>query len=136
MSRKLVDPEYERNVDNDKRRTPRSSVAKGTRGQLKSTIPVEILNLSEAGLLLEVSSTLRPGSTYDLSATFGGVPFSGLVRVTRCHAGGFAADDRGGRLLIYRAGGEFVGLSEPQKSGLRLALSKKLASGASLKRLS
>jgi len=121
-------------VDNEKRRAPRSSFAKGTRGHLKSTIPVEILNLSEAGLLLEVSSTLRPGSTYDLNAIFGGVPFSGLVRVTRCRAGGFAADDRGGRLLVYRAGGEFVGLSEPQMSGLRLALSRKLASGASLKR--
>ena len=106
-------------MDNDKRRAPRTSVAKGTRGQLKSTIAVEILNLSEAGLLLEVASTLRPGSTYDLNAIFGGVPFSGLVRVTRCRAGGFAADDQGGRLLIYRAGGEFVALSEHQMSGLR-----------------
>lgn len=123
-------------MDNEKRRAPRTSVAKGTRGQLKSTIPVEILNLSEMGLLFEVASTLRPGSTYDLSATLAGVPFSGLVRVTRCQAGGFAADDKGGRLLIYRAGGEFVGLSEQQMSGLRRALSKKLTSGASLKRLS
>lgn len=123
-------------MDNEKRRAPRTSVAKGTRGQLKSTIPVEILNLSEIGLLFEVASTLRPGSTYDLSAVLGGVPFSGLVRVTRCRAGGFAADAQGGRLLIYRAGGEFVGLSEQQLSGLRLALSKKLASGASLKRSS
>ncbi len=122
-------------MDNDKRRTPRTSVAKGTRGQLKSTIPVEILNLSETGLLLEVASTLRPGSTYDLSALLAGVSFSGLVRVTRCRAGGFAADAQGGRLLIYRAGGEFVGLSEQQMSGLRLALSRRLASGASLKRL-
>jgi len=122
-------------VDNEKRRAPRTSIAKGTRGQLKSTIPVEILNLSEAGLLLEVASTLRPGSTYDLSATLAGVSFSGLVRVTRCRAGGFAADDQGGRLLIYRAGGEFVGLSSQQTSALRLALSKRSASGASLKRL-
>jgi hypothetical protein len=123
-------------VDNEKRRTPRTSVAKGTRGQLKSTIPVQILNLSETGLLFEVASTLRPGSTYDLSAILGGISFSGLVRVTRCRAGGFAADAEGGRLLIYRAGGEFVGLSEQQTSSLRLALSKRLASGASLKRLS
>ncbi len=123
-------------MDNEKRRTPRTPVAKGTRGQLKSTIPVEILNLSEMGLLLEVASTLRPGSTYDLSAILGGVPFSGLVRVTRCRAGGFAADAVGGRLLIYRAGAEFVGLSEQQTSGLRRAVSKRLASGASLKHLS
>jgi hypothetical protein len=123
-------------VATEKRRTPRTVLASGTRGQLKSTVATEILNLSETGLLLELPSTLRPGSTYDLSAIFGGVPFSGLVRITRCRAGGFAADDKGGRLLLYRAGGEFVGLTEKQLESLRLALSKRLASGASLKRLS
>ena len=123
-------------MENEKRRTPRTVLAKGTRGQLKSTLVIEILNLSEMGLLLELASTLRPGSTYDLSAVFGGVPFTGLVRITRCRAGGFAADDEGGRLLLFRAGGEFVGLSERQLETLRLALSKRLASGASLKRLS
>ena len=120
----------------EKRRTPRTLLAKGTRGQLKSTVATEILNLSETGLLFELPSTLRPGSTYDLSAIFGGVPFSGLVRITRCRAGGFAADDKGGRFLRYRAGGEFVGLTEGQLEALRLALSKRLASGASLRRLS
>jgi hypothetical protein len=123
-------------VVTEKRRTPRTLLAKGTRGQLKSTVATEILNLSETGLLLELPSTLRPGSTYDLSAIFGGVPFTGLVRITRCRAGGFAADDKGGRLLLYRAGGEFVALSEKQLEALRLALSKRTASGASLRRLS
>jgi hypothetical protein len=87
------------------------------------------------GLLVELASTLRPGSTYDLSAIFGGVPFSGLVRITRCRAGGFASDDKGERVLLFRAGGEFVGISEKQREALRLALSKRTASGASLKRL-
>jgi PilZ domain-containing protein len=122
-------------VANEKRRSPRMRLSKGTRGQLKSTVPVEILDLSETGLLFEVSSTLRPGSTYDLTATFGGVPFSGLVRVTRCRAGGFAPDGAGGSLLLFRAGGEFVGLSEKHAEGLRLALATKLASGATLKPL-
>jgi len=123
-------------VEKEKRRTPRTSLARGTRGHLKSTLVAEILNLSEAGLLLELPSTLRPGSTYDLNAILGGVPFTGLVRITRCRAGGFAPDGEGGRLLMFRAGGEFVGLSETQLEVLRLALSKKLASGASLKRTS
>ena len=123
-------------MEKEKRRSPRTVLARGTRGQLKSTLAIEILNLSEIGLLLELASTLRPGSTYDLSAVFGGVPFTGLVRITRCHAGGFASDDKGGRVLLFRAGGEFVGLSEKQLEKLRLALSKRLASGASLKRLS
>ena len=120
----------------ERRRSPRTSLAKGTRGHLKSTLAIEILNLSEIGLLLELASTLRPGSTYDFSAIFAGVPFSGLVRITRCRAGGFASDDKGGRVLLFRAGAEFVGLSERQLEALRLALSKRLASGASLKRMS
>ena len=123
-------------MEKEKRRSPRTVLAKGTRGQLKSTLVIEVLNLSEMGLLLELASTLRPGSTYDLSAVFGGVPFTGLVRITRCRAGGFASDDKGARVLLFRAGGEFVGLSEKQLEALRLALSKRLASGASLKRLS
>ncbi|MGZ5426477.1 MAG: hypothetical protein ACXWE1_04655 [Thermoanaerobaculia bacterium] len=123
-------------MEKEKRRSPRTPLAKGTRGHLKSTLAIEILNLSEMGLLLELASTLRPGSTYDLSAVFGGVPFTGLVRITRCRAGGFAADGEGGRQLLFRAGGEFVGLSEKQLEGLRRALSTRLASGASLRRLS
>ena len=123
-------------MEKEKRRAPRTLLAKGTRGHLKSTLAIEILNLSEMGLLLELASTLRPGSTYDLSAVFAGIPFTGLVRITRCQAGGFASDNRGGRVLLFRAGGEFVGLSEKQLEGLRRALSKRLASGASLKRLS
>lgn len=119
----------------EKRRTPRTSFTKGIRGHLKSTLAIEILNLSEMGILVELASTLRPGSTYDLTAIFGGVPFSGLVRITRCRAGGFVSDDKGERVLLFRAGGEFVGLSGKQREVLNLALTKKLASGASLKRL-
>jgi hypothetical protein len=124
-----------RDVVTEKRRSTRTALGKGIRGHIKSTLAIEILNLSEMGLLVELASTLRPGSTYDLSAIFGGVPFSGLVRITRCRAGGFASDDRGQRVLLYRAAGEFVGLSGEQLETLRLALSKRLASGASLKRL-
>jgi hypothetical protein len=125
-------------ADNDKRRATRVPVGKGARGQLKSTIPVTIINVSETGLLFEVSSTLRPGSTYDLTAMIAGISFSGLVRVTRCRAGGFAADGTGGRSLVYQAGGEFVGLNEQQILTIKLSLSnsKRIASGASLKRIS
>jgi hypothetical protein len=122
-------------VDSDKRRATRVPVGKGTRGQLKSTIAVSILNVSETGILFEVASTLRPGSTYDLTAKVAGIMFSGLVRVTRCRAG-VASDNTGGRSLVYQAGGEFVGLSEQQTVDLRIALSnsKRIASGVTLRR--
>jgi hypothetical protein len=120
----------------NKRRAERIPLEKGTRGQLKSTLPVEILNLSETGLLLELASTLRPGSTYDITATLDGSPFAGLVRITRCRAGGFSPDGKGGRLLMFRAGGEFVGLPEKEMEGLRRVLSKRLSTSVSLRRIS
>ena len=73
---------------------------------------------------MQLPSALRPGSTCDLTAILAGIPFAALVRVTRCRAGGFAADDQGGRLLLYEAGGEFVGLSEVQLSNLARAIAK------------
>jgi hypothetical protein len=97
-------------------------LAKGTRAQIKSTLPVELLNLSATGILMELPTALRPGSTCDLSATLAGVAFTALVRVTRCRAGGFAADSRGGRILLYQAAGEFVGLSDQQFESLGRAI--------------
>ncbi len=85
-------------VQQEKRRSPRVHAEKGSRGQLKATIPVTILNASTIGVAIELSAPLRPGSTYDLSATLLGVPVNVLVRVTRCRAGGFIPDGKGGRL--------------------------------------
>jgi hypothetical protein len=97
---------------------------KGTKAQIKSTVPVELVDLSATGLLMELPSSLRPGSTCDLSATLAGIPFAALVRVTRCRAGGFAADEKGARVLVYQAGGEFVGLAEDQMLNLSRAIEK------------
>jgi hypothetical protein len=98
-------------------------------------MPVDLVNVSATGILMEMPSSLRPGSTCDLAATLAGIPFAALVRVTRCRAGGFAADDQGGRVLVYQAGGEFVGLAEDQMLNLSRAIEKiggaKLASQSS-----
>ena len=119
----------------DKRREPRLPLAKGTKDQIKSTVPVELVNVSATGVLMDLPSALRPGSTCDLTAQLAGIPFAALVRVTRCRAGGFVEDDKGGRVLVYQAGGEFVGLSEDQMLNLSRAIEKiggaKLASQSS-----
>jgi hypothetical protein len=98
-------------------------------------MPVDLLNLSATGVLMELPSALRPGSTCDLTATLAGIPFGALVRVTRCRAGGVAADDHGGRVLVYQAGCEFVTLAADQKLNLSRAIEKiggaKLASQSS-----
>src|SRR5512140_3698747 len=99
-------------------------LAKGTRAQIKSTMPVDLVNLSATGVLMEVPSALRPGSTCDLSASLAGLPFSALLRVTRCRAGAVVENDKGERVLVYQAGGEFVGLAEDQKLNLSRAIEK------------
>jgi len=55
-----------------------------------------------------------------------------LVRVTRCRAGGFIPDGKGGRLLQFRAGAEFVGLTRQQLDAVRGAVERG-ESGATLK---
>ncbi len=96
---------------------------------------VDLVNLSATGVLIELPTALRPGSTCDLSAMLAGIPFSALVRVTRCRAGGFATDDQGTRALVYEAAGEFVGLPQDQMLNLSRAIEKiggaKLASQSS-----
>ena len=111
-------------VQQEKRRSPRVHAEKGSRGQLKATIPVTILNASTIGVLIELSAPLRPGSTYDLSATLLGISVNALVRVTRCRAGGFIPDGKGGRLLQFRAGAEFVGLTRQQLDAVKGAVEK------------
>jgi hypothetical protein len=87
-------------------------------------MPVDLVNLSATGVLMELPSALRPGSTCDLTVTLAGIHFVALVRVTRCRAGGFAADEKGARVLVYQAGGEFVGLASEQKLNLSRAIEK------------
>ncbi len=106
----------------ERRRSQRVVAAEASRGQLKATIPVTIRNLSADGLLLELSSPLRPGMTYDLEAHFPRVAFTAVVRVTRCRTGGYADDGRGGRCLLFHAGAEFVGLSPAQSQTIAKVL--------------
>lgn len=115
----------------ERRRAPRVAVAKGVEGRLKTTVPVSIHNISSAGLQIEVPTPLRPGSVYELKADLSdGLSFNGQVRVTRCSAGGFTDDGRGGRVLLYQAGAEFVRLDASMTKKLEVWTEKQRASGA------
>ncbi len=107
----------------ERRRSPRVKADEASGGQLKATIPVNIRNLSADGLLLEVRSPLRPGMTYDLEAHVSRTRFAAVVRVTRCRAGGYIEDGRGGRCLLFHAGTEFVGLSPAESQKIARILS-------------
>ena len=87
---------------------PRQQAAPGSRGQIRATVSVEVLDVSPTGLRLELSTPLRPGSVYDLKVDLGGFVLGSPVRITRCSAGGYRDDGRGGRLLLFRAGAEIL----------------------------
>lgn len=120
----------------EKRRSPRAAAAKGAEGRLKGSIKVDIVNVSPDGLLFEVATALRPGAVYDLKAELEGVTFAAQIRVTRCRAGSYVDDSRGGRMLLYRAGSEFVQLDHGSHERLThwvtMNLRKKTPSSAAI----
>ena len=113
----------------ERRRSPRVLADATSSGRLKTTIPVTILNLSVLGLLFELKAPLRPGVVYDLQARFPGVSLNAMVRITRCRAGAYAADGRGGQCLLFHAGAEFKDLSAAQRASVLMAVEKGLPSG-------
>ena len=114
----------------ERRRAPRVLADATSSGHLKTTIPVTILNVSVHGLLFELKAPLRPGVVYDLQAHFPGISVSAMVRITRCRAGGYAPDGRGGRCLLFHAGAEFAELSASQRDAVLVVVDKGLASGS------
>ena len=106
----------------ERRKAVRSYAAAGSRGRLRSTVEVEILDVSPGGLRLELATSLRPGAVYDIQSDLSGHQLSAQIRITRCAAGGYRDDGKGGRLLLFRAGAEFIWASDEP----RLALEKYL----------
>lgn len=92
----------------ERRKAPRQAAAPGSHGSIRATVDVEVLDVSPDGLRLELATPLRPGSVYDLKVDLGGFPLNAPVRITRCAAGGYRDDGRGGRLLLFRAGAEIL----------------------------
>lgn len=106
-------------VHHEKRRAPRVAVENGPKGRLKATVPVTIIDVSRFGLQMEISTSLRPGSMYELKTDIGPCTVVAHVRITRCRAGGYLEDGRGGRLLVFRAGAEFVHPEDEALKSLR-----------------
>jgi len=95
-------------AERDRRRAPRQVAAPGSRGQIRATVDVDVLDVSPTGLRLELATPLRPGSVYDIKVDLGGFVLASRVRITRCAAGSYRDDGRGGRLLLFRAGAEIL----------------------------
>jgi hypothetical protein len=97
----------ERKTDNkDRRRSPRLEVNDGVTGRIKPTIEVQILNISEHGMLIEAPCGLHPAAKCELTviAPSGTRVLKG--RVARCRAQMVQQDD-GSTTMRFRAGIEF-----------------------------
>jgi hypothetical protein len=111
-------------MERERRGAPRVPAKAGSRGHLRSRVEVEILDVSIDGLRLELATSLRPGAEYDLKALLSDLDFSAQIRITRCSAGGFRDDGRGGRFLVYKTGAQFLWEGPEQKAALSKHLDK------------
>lgn len=89
----------------ERRRSPRVRAPEGAEGVIRSTIQVQVEDLSTTGVRFQVSAPVRPGTTYAFHAALEGFDLSGPIRITRCKA---APPKAGGGGLVYQAGAEFL----------------------------
>jgi len=104
----------------ERRKHPRITVKGEVLGRIHTALPAPILDLSETGALLEVSSVLRPGSIYALRLTLGpDLVLSLRSRVVRSYVHGFQPRKGGETLVRYRAALEFIETTEADRALLR-----------------
>jgi hypothetical protein len=75
---------------------------------IRSTLQVQVGDISDSGIRFRPSAAVRPGATYAFHADLGGFVLSVAVRVTRCHAEFGGKGTPGGQGLFYDAGAEFL----------------------------
>ena len=104
----------------ERRKKIRVAVNGDVHGRINSASAAPVLNLSESGALLEVSSVLRPGSLYMLRLPLGhGRQLNLKSRVVRSYVHGFQPKTGGESLVQYRAAIEFVDHTEADRKTLR-----------------
>lgn len=95
-------------MTSERRRSPRVRPPEGAEGVIRSTIQVQVEDISVTGARFQLSGAVRPGSTYAFHADLGGFDLSVPIRITRCKAGSVPRGGGSGRVLVYEAGAEFL----------------------------
>lgn len=88
----------------ERRRSPRVRPPEGAGGVIRSTVQVQVEDISLTGVSFQLGGPVRPGSTYAFHAGLDGLELAVPIRITRCKA---APASKGGG-LVYRAGAEFL----------------------------
>ena len=92
----------------ERRRSPRVRPPEGAEGVIRSTIQVQVEDISRTGARFQLTGAVRPGSTYSFHADLGGFELAVSIRVTRCKAGSAPKAGGTGMVLVYQAGAEFL----------------------------
>jgi len=100
----------------ERRRFPRLSAPSEVFGRVKTAIPARIVDISEGGVQLELTGALSPASECRIMVptTLGERYLQ--ARVCRCKAQAVAVE--GGSRLVFRAGLEFVDLSDEDRGAI------------------
>lgn len=106
----------------ERRAAERIAPPRTLRAKVKSVMPARVLDISPHGLQIEIAAHLRPESDCELRLNMdqGEVVLRAWVR--RCRAWGFGLDDADRKVLLYRAGLEFVGVDSESLARFREAL--------------
>ena len=92
----------------ERRRSPRVRPPEGAEGVIRSTIQVQVEDISRTGARFQLTGAVRPGSTYAFHADLGGFDLDVPIRITRCKAGSVPKAGGTGQILVYEAGAEFL----------------------------
>ena len=105
----------------ERRRRPRVPLQKGeVSGRIHTINAAPIVDISENGALLDVGSSLRPGTLYVLRLTFASDLHLNLrTRVVRTYVHSFQANEQGESVVAYRCAVEFIALSDADREMLR-----------------
>jgi hypothetical protein len=92
----------------ERRGAPRVEPPKPLSARVKTSLAVRIVDISAKGVQLELTTSLRPEVPCDLRIQLedGEIVVHGMVR--RCRAWGFGLNEKDQKVLMYRAGLEFV----------------------------
>jgi hypothetical protein len=101
----------------ERRQHPRYRLTSEVTGKVKSTMDVELIDISEGGLLVETKLGLPPASFCELKFSLHGSEMSFHARVLRCRAQ--LNKTTTGCKVAYRSGLEFINLDERQLAVVR-----------------
>ncbi|BCW94124.1 MAG: hypothetical protein KatS3mg007_2018 [Thermoanaerobaculum sp.] len=116
----------------ERRSAQRLTPATELSARVRAFLPARVVDVSRTGIQLELSSLLRIGVSCDVKLTLEGAELRWPATVRRCRATQFGVDERGQKVLFYRAGLEFASMTDEEWARLERFLTKASSEGTGL----